>query len=325
MTTTTVDFDKVIKKEKFYYVNSDITAANFPVISTEIENWKLIRPGKRFTSQEAIDMMKAEGCRPATAYELLLWKQLHGDELKDWEYCLAFGQTYTDSDGDHRVPRVYRGSDGDWRFYLGYFGRDWGGDYCLLCFEEISTKIIKLLHGEETLVDTEDYEELNQYKWSLSSHGYASRPITVDGKKTSVSMHRQINKTPDGFQTDHINRNRLDNRKENLRTVTWSENQLNTGLRTDNTSGEKGISKKGNKWQVHLRRDKKRYFLGNFDTMKEAVIVRDSFDTKPSVSLAPENDVETLTLEPCTVETAITMLKKHGFKITKEELVIKEY
>lgn len=85
---------------------------------------------------------------------------------------------------------------------------------------------IYLSQGKAALVDSEDYEWLNQWVWSLHSIGYAYRRDYSTGK--SIFMHRLINKTPIGMHTDHINHIRLDNRKRNLRTVTQAENNANS-------------------------------------------------------------------------------------------------
>lgn len=86
---------------------------------------------------------------------------------------------------------------------------------------------IPLTKGAVAIVDEEDYELVSQYKWHLNSMGYAVWRGKVDGKKKTIRMHRLINNTPDGKYTDHINRNRLDNRRSNLRTVTQKENMQN--------------------------------------------------------------------------------------------------
>lgn len=67
-------------------------------------------------------------------------------------------------------------------------------------------------------------------------------------------MHAVINKTPKGYDTDHINRNRLDNRRANLRTVTHQENLYNNPLRPNNKSGHAGITwhKPNSQWRVKV-------------------------------------------------------------------------
>ena len=89
-------------------------------------------------------------------------------------------------------------------------------------------------------------------------------------------MHRFINNTSKGFDTDHINRDKLDNRRSNLRTVTTIENQRNTNTRKDNKSGYKGVTwnKQRNKWHVSIRVDTKLIFLGLYSNLQEASLVR---------------------------------------------------
>lgn len=121
----------------YYYVNSDITEANFPwPKKVTTEGYKIINMGKSYSSQEALDRMKADGCRPATIHELITIAHEHPELFPEgkWSSLVAFGTDFTDSDGRHRVPRVRRLSDGDWEFFLGVFEYDWDGDDCLICF-----------------------------------------------------------------------------------------------------------------------------------------------------------------------------------------------
>lgn len=134
-------------------------------------------------------------------------------------------------------------------------------------------KEIKLTKGQYALVDDEDFDYLNQWKWKFDSHGYASRTIYPKGK---VYMHQLVNQTKKGFVTDHINQNKLDNRRNNLRTVTSSQNLHNSGISAKNTSGYKGISlmKGRNKWAVYIHINYKKINLGYFKDIKDAVIAR---------------------------------------------------
>ena len=90
-------------------------------------------------------------------------------------------------------------------------------------------KIIKLSNSDQnTLVDDSDYENLNKYTWHITEKGYVRRSTTKNKKAIHVKMHRDILKLTDkNVITDHINRNKLDNRKCNLRTCTHSESQKN--------------------------------------------------------------------------------------------------
>jgi hypothetical protein len=90
-------------------------------------------------------------------------------------------------------------------------------------------KEIKLTKGKTAIVDDEDFDRLSQYKWQFAVIGYARRTVYVKGKKgrQTLYMHRDILATPSDMFTDHINGNRLDNRKENLRVCTQAENNRN--------------------------------------------------------------------------------------------------
>lgn len=133
-------------------------------------------------------------------------------------------------------------------------------------------KYIQLSDGRQAIVDDEDYAELSKYKWSYSSKEYAARNTKVDGKWTKVTMHRIVNNTPRGFETDHINRDKLDNRRSNLKTVTPTENRWNTGINANNTSGFRGVywEKKASKWKAMCTSNRKQYWLGYFETAEEA-------------------------------------------------------
>lgn len=125
-------------------------------------------------------------------------------------------------------------------------------------------------------VDEHNFEWLNQWKWRTHSKGYAIRMAGGRKNTHTIYMHRLINDTPEGFETDHINRNKLDNRQENLRSVTRTQNKFNTGLWKTNTSGYKGVtwSKQYGKWQAQIQINKKNNTLGLFNSIVEASNVR---------------------------------------------------
>ena len=100
---------------------------------------------------------------------------------------------------------------------------------------------IQLTKGKVTIVDDEDFERVNKFKWFIFN-GYVVHSIKSDDKWTSQSMHRLILNAPEGKQVDHINSDRLDNRKENLRICNRSENQWNRSKQKNGTSGFKGVS-----------------------------------------------------------------------------------
>ena len=130
-----------------------------------------------------------------------------------------------------------------------------------------------------TFVDKENFEWLNQWKWRTHSKGYAIR--MAGGRKNAhvIYMHRLINDTPDGFETDHINRNKLDNRKKNLRVCRICENSR-ARHKVLSASGYKGVymQKDGRprKYQSYITVNKKRTIVRAFYTAKEAAAAYNS-------------------------------------------------
>ena len=124
-------------------------------------------------------------------------------------------------------------------------------------------KHIQLSNNPAQLIcDDEDFVWLSQIKWSLGRSGYA--------QYGSIFAHRLIAKTPAGLHTDHINQNKLDNRKENLRIATHSQNAANNSFSKRNTSGFKGVSKAGKRWRATITVNNKFHYIGVFDTPEEA-------------------------------------------------------
>lgn len=138
-------------------------------------------------------------------------------------------------------------------------------------------KTIALANGKgEAIVDDDDYEYLSQFKWHLAE-GYACHSISMgkkNGKRVFINilMHRVVNKTPEGMKTDHINRNRLDNRKENLRACTHQQNQANHAKRRGAVSKYKGVSfcKQTNKWKSAIRISGMGITIGRFSKEEDA-------------------------------------------------------
>jgi hypothetical protein len=137
-------------------------------------------------------------------------------------------------------------------------------------------KQIELTQGQVAIVDDWWYDELNQYKWFAARWRGAKSFYAVRnsksflGKKTIVLMHAVIAGTPKGMKTDHQNRNTLDNREENLRVCTNSQNHMNSGKHADNTSGYKGVYKFRRGWRALIGINGKLKYLGAYSTTEEA-------------------------------------------------------
>lgn len=139
---------------------------------------------------------------------------------------------------------------------------------------------IDLTQGKVALIDDEDYEYLSQWKWYYHKSGYAVRTDYSTGQQRSVKMHRLVNDTPIGYDTDHKNRNKLDNRKSNLRTATRSQNSSNYGVQAHNTSGHKGVRwhKVSNRWQSRISYQGVTITLGLYREYEDACNVYDNAD-----------------------------------------------
>ena len=125
------------------------------------------------------------------------------------------------------------------------------------------------------LVDDEDYEWVNEYKWRLSKCGtkkYAATDIIINNKRTTKKMHSFFIDVPKGKVTDHIDGNGLNNQNNNLRVASYSQNNMNNTKRKGCSSKYKGVhwDKKRNSWQVQIQIDGKNKHLGRFKNEIEA-------------------------------------------------------
>jgi hypothetical protein len=130
--------------------------------------------------------------------------------------------------------------------------------------------------GLFALVDDEDFEHLNQFKWHKSAFGYAIRKTQVEGKQKVVWMHRVVNNTKEGLITDHIDRDKLNNQKKNLRAVDHSTNAYNSKLFNTNKSGYRGVcwAKNMNKWRASITKNYEHIIIGYYDNISDAVMAR---------------------------------------------------
>ena len=129
--------------------------------------------------------------------------------------------------------------------------------------------------GNYTIVDTRLLSELKKYYWFKDNYGYF---VSVTGKHgKSIRLHNFVfGNIPDGFEVDHKNRKKYDNRRCNLRQATRAENNTNHGLNKANTSGYVGVSyvKQRNKYRAYITVNNKQISLGLHNTPDEAYQVR---------------------------------------------------
>ena len=116
------------------------------------------------------------------------------------------------------------------------------------------------------------------WEWCFLKGGYAVRAVGAKQNYRMIYMHREIANSPDGFHTDHINKNKLDNRRANLRVSSCSENLQNRGKQKNNASGFKGVhwSKIDNKWRAKINGGGEEHYLGLFEDKEEAARAYDA-------------------------------------------------
>jgi hypothetical protein len=137
-------------------------------------------------------------------------------------------------------------------------------------------RLIPLSRGLFAIVDADDYERLSRYKWHACGKGdncYAQR--RENGK--TIKMHHEIIDVPAGFVCDHKNHNRLDNRKCNLRSCTYSQNAQNRRPCANGTSRYKGVSwsRDVRKWRAMIQLNGRLIHIGYYEYEQDAAIAYD--------------------------------------------------
>jgi hypothetical protein len=137
-------------------------------------------------------------------------------------------------------------------------------------------KEIKLTQGKVALVDDEDFDRVNQFKWyavKMSDHRYYATRMFGHGmdRKRLYMQHFIIGTPSKGFVIDHINNQGLDNQRVNLRVVTQRENSVNWDRPRKSKYFGVTWDKQHNKWKARARRNgETEKFLGYFKDEEEA-------------------------------------------------------
>ena len=136
---------------------------------------------------------------------------------------------------------------------------------------------IPLTQGKYAIVDPEDFQRLNKYKWHVvwgSMTYYASRNSRIGKKRIAIKMHREIIDPPEPLVVDHINHKGFDNRRANLRPATRAQNAMNKSIVATSSGSSKyrGVSwhKNIKKWHALIGVKHKSITIGYFDNEIEA-------------------------------------------------------
>lgn len=135
-------------------------------------------------------------------------------------------------------------------------------------------KVIALdANNKQFIFDLDKLELVREHYWYVNKRGYVQR---TDG----VLLHRFLTKPSDYEVVDHVNHKTTDNRIENLRVCSHTENMRNSRRYSNNTSGRTGVYKYKDKWRVTITINKKDKHLGVFGTFDEAVRARELAEIK---------------------------------------------
>lgn len=129
------------------------------------------------------------------------------------------------------------------------------------------------INGTVILIDEADERLVAQHEWWIDSKGYVTG--SVNGKR--IRLHRYLLRPGSSDLVDHANRNKLDNRRCNLRIATRSQNARNSKMRSHNTSGFRGVywCRDTQKWRAEIRVNGKGVKIGRFKSKRDAALAYD--------------------------------------------------
>jgi len=141
---------------------------------------------------------------------------------------------------------------------------------------------VELSNGGTMLCDESDWERFKDRTWIRNEKGYVYTSKTKDWQGCNL-FHVAVIGKHDGMDIDHINRNKLDNRRCNLRVCSHHANSTNQSLSTRNTTGYKGIYRKHSgtkKWRAMIRINGKDIYLGDYENIEDAIQARKEAEDK---------------------------------------------
>jgi hypothetical protein len=158
--------------------------------------------------------------------------------------------------------------------------------------------------GDWTMVDQKDYYRFGKFHWCLGGYGkkvYVVRSYKIGPERVkTVRLHREIMQPPKGLLVDHRNGNTLDNRRDNLRLATHTQNMQNCRKRKNTASKYIGMwrDKLRNQWAVRITHNKKKIWIGRFDSEIDAARAYDRAAIKYHGDFARLNFPQNVGQEP---------------------------
>lgn len=156
----------------------------------------------------------------------------------------------------------------------------------------LSSHGVLQLAATEFFFDLEDLPLIESRSWYRDKDGYLVSCYYFNGRRRFVRFHRIVMKAKPGQFVDHINKDRADNRKQNLRCCNRSENARNRGLYSTNTSGVTGVfyDKEREKWVASITYNHKRKLLGRFASKDDAIRARLDKEAELFKEFAPQSN-----------------------------------
>lgn len=142
-------------------------------------------------------------------------------------------------------------------------------------------------------VDAQDVALVGKYTWCIGKDGYVVTNVSTSTGQTLLPLHRLL-VNPGELLVDHINRNKLDNRRCNLRSCTVAQNARNKGVYSNNTSGYTGVVSSRTKYKVQCRLNGTHTYHGTYTTTHAAAIVANIVRRELHGDFSTGNQVGTL-------------------------------
>lgn len=139
--------------------------------------------------------------------------------------------------------------------------------------------LLDLSHGFQTVVDEDDWPTIQHLTLYRGTNGYVYFSRWENGRSNPRTLHGFLMAAPKGTHVDHVNGDKLDNRRSNLRVVTPQINQVNRRrLNRNNKSGVRGVQRVAvsavKPWRAQITVNRRNLHLGLFATEQEAVAAR---------------------------------------------------
>ncbi len=138
--------------------------------------------------------------------------------------------------------------------------------------------LLTLKSGVSAVIDDSDLAIISRYTWSYNKQTrYACCNVGPNGHTHPIPFHSMLINAPKGMYIDHINGDRLDNRRANLRVITPTQSRLNSAAKRTNTSGYKGVTLTSwGKWAAEIWPNSKHVLIGYFDDKVAAALAYDA-------------------------------------------------